>query len=183
MHIDLRDERRRPLFAVDVDLAAPPAIVHAPGDNGTSVHLDWDRALDDEHHLRHCPACGCRELFVRKPMPQVTVFVIILLVSAIAMLLYGQVNPLAALIGFAVLAVVDIAIYLFTRRELVCYRCHSAFSGMPIRRDHPRWDRARAERYEPPEEGEASQEDAAATDDTAPPVEPPQRERDGASTP
>lgn len=154
MRIDLRDERRQRLFSVEVDLLSPPAVVRPPDGQGPAVHLDWDRALDDEHHLRRCPACGCVDLFARKRLPQLTAFALLLLAAVVVMLLLGveQVGLVAALLG--VMLVLDVGIFLFSPRELVCYRCHSVFRGVPIRRDHPGWQSAVGERYrltgEPP---------------------------------
>ena len=149
MHIELRDERRERLFAVDVDISDPPAIVHAPDGQGQAVHLDWDRALDDEQHLRHCPVCGCPELFARKTLPQLTAFAVVVLAAIVSMVLYGIGQPGAALAVFLVVVAIDAAIYLFTQRALICYRCRSRFTGMPIRRDHPGWDKALGEQYPP----------------------------------
>jgi len=162
MHIELRNQRRERQFAVDLDLDDPPAIVHAPSGDGRPVHLDWDRAIDDEQHLRRCPVCGCGDLFKRKPLPQLTAFAVIVLAAIIAMVVHGIGDePMLALAVFIAVTVVDIAIYLFTPRQLVCYNCRSAFSGLRIRRDHPRWDKSLGEQYPPP----AHRHDADDSDD------------------
>lgn len=150
MRIDLRNERRQRQFAVHVDLHDPPAVVKPPSGQGPAVHLDWDRALDDELHLRHCPVCGCGDLFTRKRMPQLTGFVLILLAAVVAMVLFGIGEAGLAVIVLAVVLAVDVLIYLFTRRVLVCYRCRSEFSGMPISRRHTGWENAVGERYPAP---------------------------------
>ncbi|MEX2389501.1 MAG: hypothetical protein WD534_16615 [Phycisphaeraceae bacterium] len=150
MRIELRNERRQRLYAVHVDLEDPPTVVRSPDALGPTVHLDWDRALDDEHHLRRCPACGCGELFARKRMPQVTGFVLILLAAVVAMVLFGIGEPGLAVLVLLLVLGVDVMIFLFTRRELVCYRCRSVFSGMPISRRHAAWENAVGERYPAP---------------------------------
>jgi len=152
MHIELRNTRRERLFAVDVSLFQPPSVVQPPvGSDCHAVHLDWDRAIDDEHHLRRCPVCGCDDLFMRKALPQVTAFAIIVFAAVVAMMLHGiGGQPMLALALFIAVTVVDVAIYLFTSRQLVCYRCRSAFSGMPIRRDHAKWDKTIGDQYPPP---------------------------------
>ncbi|MFP4144618.1 MAG: hypothetical protein ACLFV3_05700 [Phycisphaeraceae bacterium] len=149
MHIDLRDRNRRPLFQVQADMAHLPTVVRAAGDERRAVHLDWDRAMDDGGRLRRCPACGCGELFVRKRVPQVTVFVAVLLSAAAAMVLFGYGRANLAIITLAVVVVADVLIFLFAPRSLVCYRCHSEYRGIPIAAGHSRWDSGVDERYRP----------------------------------
>lgn len=146
MRIDLRNPRRERLFPVEVDGKAPTTIVRSP-DDGTEVYLDWDRALDDEGHLRRCPACGCRELFVRKDFHQVTGLLIVVLAALIAMLLFGARRVMWGFIVLGAVATIDAVIYIFAGRCLVCYRCRSEFRDLPIRRDHPTWDLSTGEKY------------------------------------
>lgn len=152
MRIELRNDQRHPLFAVHVNLDDPPAVVRPADADGPTVHLDWDRALDDEHHLRHCPACGCPDLFARKRMPQLTGFVLILLAALVAMVLFGIGEVILALLVLVFVLAVDVGIYFFTRHVLVCYRCHTQFSGMPIERAHVGFDNATADRHRPAEQ-------------------------------
>lgn len=148
MHIVLRNGRHQALFAVEVDLASPPTIVHSPAGDGQVAHLDWDRALDDEHHLRRCPVCGCQHLFARKALPQLTGFSLLVLAAIVATwLFYGGGHMMPAVIVLAIVMGLDAAIYFFARRELVCYRCQSSFHDMPIRSDHPRWQKTLSQRY------------------------------------
>lgn len=149
MHIELRNAQRQRLFAVEIDPDEPPAVVRPPSGDGAAVHLDWDRAIDDEHHLRRCPACGCPELFAAKQVPQITAFVLILLAAVIAMVLFGFGHVLGAVVILAVVLAIDAGIYLFARRKLVCYRCRSTFSRLPIARRHPGWETVVAEKYPP----------------------------------
>ena len=166
MHIELRNQRREHLFAVEVNLSDPPAIVHDPAGGGQAVHLNWDRAIDDEQHLRRCPVCGCADLFKRKPLPQLTAFAIVVLAAVVAMLVHGIGDqPMLALAVFLAVSAVDIAIYLFTPRQLVCYNCRSAFSSLRIRRDHPRWDKTLGDQYPPPDERDNADENNALNHD------------------
>ncbi|MFA9480418.1 hypothetical protein ACERK3_19285 [Phycisphaerales bacterium AB-hyl4] len=151
MRIDLRNEQRDRLFTVYVDLEDPPAVVRPPNAvGGSKAHLDWDRALDDERHLRRCPVCGCPDLFLRKQMPQVTGFVLIILAAVVAMVLLGIGEVGLAVLILVLVGAVDVAIYFFTRRVLVCYRCRSEFSGMPMSRRHGKWEKTTGEKYPPP---------------------------------
>ena len=140
MRIEVRNRRRQRLFTVEVDPAHPPTIVG-------SVHLNWDRALDDEGHLRRCPVCTCPDLFRRRRLPQLTAFVLVLAAAAVGMVLYGVGLPLLALVVLVAVAIVDGLIFLFSRYVLVCYRCRSEFSGMPIGRQQAGWEVSIGERY------------------------------------
>ena len=155
MHIVLRDEHRRRLFSVEVDLSSPPTIVHSPAGDGKVAHLNWDRALDDDHCLRRCPACGCPHLFVQKAAPQLMGFVLVFLAAVVALGLYHVGGyAFAALLVVGVVVMVSGVVYVLSPRELVCYGCRSVFRGMPIRRDHPHWQKSLDERYRPSEKGD-----------------------------
>lgn len=162
MRIDLRNAQREKLFTVEVDPASPPTVVrgtvesHADGEEahaaGTShaVHLNWDRAVDDEKHLRRCPACGCEDLYARHEFPRLTAFVMIALaaVVAIAMLGLGQLHY--ALIVLGLVGLVDAGVYLFfSGKVLVCYRCRSEYRDLPIGNEARSWRAELDERYRP----------------------------------
>ena len=72
MRIDLRLKPNETAFGVVVNPAKPPTVVKPRGPDGPTVTLDWERALDDQKRLRHCPVCGCPDLFKRKRVPQLT---------------------------------------------------------------------------------------------------------------
>lgn len=150
MRMDIRSLDRKRLFRAEIDPGKPPSIVQGPRDSdhaGKEVFLDWDRALDDEDHLRRCPVCGCRELFVRKDFPQVTGFVVVVLAAVISLVLYGVGNTLLAVCVLGAMVVVDLVIFFFTSRCLVCYRCRSEYRHLPIPKDQPGWNLAIGEKY------------------------------------
>ena len=149
VRIDLRDKDRRRLFRVAVGGKDRPTVVRPPDEPGREVYLDWDQAFDDEGYLRRCPACGCRELFVRKDFPQVTGFVIVLVAAAAAMALFGMEQVIAAVSVLAAVVLIDAVIFFFTGKCLVCYRCRSEFRDLPIRPRHPGWELAVGEKYRP----------------------------------
>jgi len=136
-----------------VNLEDPPARLEAPQgtppERAEPVLLNWDQAVDDEGHLRRCPVCGCPELFTRKDFPQVTGFVIVVLAAVAAMILFGMRHAIAGLLVLGIVAVVDLVIFGFAGRCLVCYRCRSEFRGMPISHHHQGWDLATGEKYQP----------------------------------
>lgn len=147
MRIDLRIKPDETAFGVEVDPAKPPTTLKPRGEKGPTVRLDWERALDDHKHLRHCPVCGCPDLFARKQVPQLTAFVILLAAAIAAMALYGFGQIWPAGLVFLILLAVDIVIYLWAPKILECYRCHSVYRLVPIRRGHPRYDKTLADRY------------------------------------
>lgn len=154
MRIDLRTPQRQRLFTVDVDPANPPTVVRPVGEpQGHAVHLNWDRAIDDEQHLRHCPACGCQDLYVRHEMPRVTAFVMIALAAVVAVVMLGHAQLTHALIVLGVVGLIDAGVYLFfSGKVLVCYRCRSEYRGMPIGGDAKGWETALDEQHKPAED-------------------------------
>ena len=103
-------------------------------------------ALDDAGHLRRCIVCGCPNLYCEKAFPQVTGFVVVLAFAGAIVGALGLATP-PLLIAMGVVLVLDVAILLFSRRRLVCYRCASSFHGAPIAGYHKGWDRTMAERH------------------------------------
>ncbi len=147
MRIDLKDVEGRPRLTLHVDTAKPATVARADDGRGPAVTLDWDRALDDEGHLRHCPVCGCPDLYLRKQVPQLTVFALVLVAAVIAMIFFGSGLNRAALVVLGVVLVADLLIFFFAPRVLVCYRCGSEYRDLPLGRGRRRWDAALAERH------------------------------------
>lgn len=148
MRIDLRNPDRQRLFTVEVDPTSPPTVVRgeaedpAEGDQSAThaVHLNWDRAVDDEGHLRRCPACGCEDLYMRQVFPRLTAFVMIALAAVIAIVMLGIGRLHYALIVLGTIGLVDAGVYLFfSGKVLVCYRCRSEYRDMPIGREARAW--------------------------------------------
>jgi hypothetical protein len=145
MRMALRDLRRRRVGRIDVDPAARPTRVRVPGSE-RDVFLSWDVALDDAGQLRRCVACGCTDLFREKNFPQITPFVVALaFAGAVIGALDLATTPMLA--AMALVLVADVAILVFSRRRLVCYRCRTSYHELPIARYHRTWDRATAERH------------------------------------
>lgn len=155
MRIDLRNPKRQKLFTVEVDPSSPPTVVRGEraGGNGSpgtghAIHLDWDRAIDDEQHLRRCPACGCHDLYVRHEFPRLTAFVMIALAAVIAIAMLGLGQLSYALIVLGAVGLVDAGVYLFfSGKVMVCYRCRSEYRDMPIGRGARPWESAMDEQY------------------------------------
>ena len=153
MRIELRDERRERVGRIEVDSAERPTRVSVmrPGrPEPGEAFLNWDSALDDAGQLRRCVACGCHDLVREKAFPQVTGFVIVMAFVGAVVGLFGLATNLPVLIIMIGVLVLDVAILLFSRRRLVCYRCRTSYHELPIARYHRTWDRTQADRHPPP---------------------------------
>ena len=156
MRIDLRNLDRQKLFSVEVDLEKPPTVVRGEVEDTEdgrketqqAVHLNWDRAIDDEKHLRRCPACGCEDLYVRNQFPQLTAFVMIALAAVIAIVMLGLGQLYTALVVLGILGLIDAGVYLFfSGKVLMCYRCRSEYHDTPIGKKVRTWQADIEERY------------------------------------
>lgn len=150
MRISVKDDRGDTRFALDVPLDNPPTVIRPPGGAGRPMTLQWDRALDDKKHLRHCVVCGCPNLYTRKPFPQVTTFTLVILAALIAMVLYGFDQVKLALGVLVVVLLIDLLVYVATSQILTCYRCQADYRGVKIARGQQRWESAVAEKYRRP---------------------------------
>ena len=54
------------------------------------------------------------------------------------------------LMAMVIVLIADVAIFLFSRQQLVCHRCRTSYHELPIARYHRPWDRAVAERHVAP---------------------------------
>ncbi len=155
MRIELRDERRQRIGRIDVDPALRPTRVKIV-EADREVFLDWETAIDDGGRLRRCVACGSSDLFAEKVFPVVTGVVVVLafagfLVGALGFLgLFRLAGSPYVLMAMSAILILDVAILLFSRRRLVCYRCRSSCHGLPVARYHRSWDRSVADRYPTP---------------------------------
>jgi hypothetical protein len=103
---------------------------------------------DRAAYLHACPACGCKDLFVRKNFPQKLGLAIV--VGAALAFLILAVNPRTFYMGVYVLAgaaVLDAFLYLFVRKVTVCYRCRAEFPDAPVNPEHGVFELSVAEKY------------------------------------
>ncbi len=145
--IRLNNEKREHLFNIHVDDQSPPSVVKDPNGEHEQVTLDWDGAINDEGHLRHCPVCECKDLFVRNDFPQVTGLVVVALAAVISLIMLYHHFVLYACVVLGLVVLIDFLIYFFTGKVLVCYHCRSEFRDLPIRDDHAKWELSIGERY------------------------------------
>ena len=98
--------------------------------------------------LEVCPACGCRDLFIRKDFPQ-GLGLLIVIAAGIAFLILAA-NPHTFYLGAWVLfaaVVVDGLLYCFVRKITVCYRCRAEFLEAPINPLHGGFELSVGEKY------------------------------------
>jgi hypothetical protein len=149
MRIQLRDRTRQRIGRIVIDAALRPTRVRVDG-SGREVFLKWETAVDDAGRLRRCVACGCSDLFTEKAFPQVTGFVVVLAFAGAVVSALGYATTPPVLVTMVVVLVLDMMIFVFSRRRLVCYRCRTSYHDLPIARYHKPWDRPTADRYPPP---------------------------------
>ncbi len=153
MRIEIKDRQGNPRLTVHVDPAQPPTVVKATDGRGPAVSLDWNQTLDDKDQLRHCPICTCPDLYAKKQVPQLTVFVLIIAAGSLATALFGIGLGRPAMIVLAVVVVLDIVIWFTAPRFMVCYRCRSEFHDTSVIGRATSWNAAIADRYPGPESG------------------------------
>jgi hypothetical protein len=149
MRLDLKDGKGDSAINVSVEIEDPPSIVGPTPQTPSRVSLDWDRALDDAGNLRHCPVCGCPDLYASQAVPQVTGFVLLAGAAVLAVLLAGLGEWKIGLVVFVLLVLVDVVILVTSRRGLTCYQCGTDFTGIKVDRDSPRWSARLDEKYKP----------------------------------
>ena len=98
--------------------------------------------------LEACPACGCRDLFVRKDFPQKLGFAIVVVagVAFLALAASRQRFYLGVLVLLAAV-VVDLVLYAIVPKITVCYRCRMAFRDVPLNPEHGGYELAVGEKY------------------------------------
>lgn len=129
------------------------------GPSNREVFLNWDTAVDDAGQLRRCVACGCPDMFTEKAFPVVTGFIVVLAFIGAIVGALGLATNLPVLLTMAGVLALDVAILVFSRRRLGCYRCRTTYYDLPIARHHRAWDRSAADRYPAPAVSTASKTD------------------------
>jgi len=98
--------------------------------------------------LQTCPACGCRDLFIRKDFPQKLGMGLVILAGVTFLVLAA--NPSTFYIGAWILvaaAIVDAIIYACVGKVTVCYKCRAEFRDRPLNPKHEGFELATAEKY------------------------------------
>ena len=141
MQIRLRDIERRPVGTAEVNPAARPPRIEVRAADGSvrEVFLDWEQALDDAGCLRACVACRCQELYRRRTPIWFTPFALVLAAAGLVAAMTGHSSDPLVLAALVMLVVVDVAVLALVPTRLICYRCGTSYSGMPIARQHRRW--------------------------------------------
>src|SRR5215218_9262166 len=100
--------------------------------------------------LTTCPACGCRDLFIRKDFPQKIGMAIVVVAGVTFLFLAASRNRfyLGALVLLAAV-VLDAILYFAVPKITVCYRCRAEFRDAPLNPDHEGFDLATGEKYRP----------------------------------
>jgi len=101
--------------------------------------------------LSVCPACGCRDLFVRKNFPQKLGLAIVVAAALAFLVLAAWRNTFYLGVWILVAAAaVDLVMYAFVPKITVCYKCRAEFRDVPINPDHHGFELATGEKYRAP---------------------------------
>jgi hypothetical protein len=98
--------------------------------------------------LKTCPACGCRDLFIRKDFPQKLGLGIVVAAGLSFLILAASRRGFA--LGAMILlgaVVIDLVLYALVGKVTVCYRCRREFRDAPINPEHEGFELATAEKY------------------------------------
>lgn len=145
MRIELRDSSRKRLARLELDERARPARVPVAG-CAHDLFPRWEGAIDDSGSLRRCVVCGCEHLYTRRNFPQVTPVIAVLAFSGAVVAIRGYAANPWVTAALVVLLLADVMILLFSKRQLVCYRCGAIYTATRIARFHRSWDRTVAEK-------------------------------------
>jgi hypothetical protein len=107
-----------------------------------------EAARQSNEPLTVCPACGCRDLFVRKDFPQKLGIGIVVAAGLVFLILAAR--PTTFYIGVWVLVVsvlVDSVLAILVSKITICYRCRAEFRGRPLNPGHGPFELAVAEKY------------------------------------
>jgi len=98
--------------------------------------------------LRECPACGCKDLFIRKDFPQKLGLAIVIVASiAFFVLAASRQRFYLGVLVLLAAVVVDALLYWLVPKITVCYRCRAEFRDRPINPQHEGYELAIGEKY------------------------------------
>ncbi len=149
MRIDLRNLQRELIGRLDLSPDDRPTKTRLT-DSKREVILNWDSAVDDGGQLRRCISCGCQDLFREKSFPAAAGIIIVLAFIGGVVGVLGLATSTLAQIGMILMLTIDIALLVFSRTRLVCYRCRTSYYDLPIASYHRRWDRSVARNHPAP---------------------------------
>jgi len=107
-----------------------------------------DESDESKDPLAICPACGCRDLFVRKDFPQkLGLGVVVVAGLAFLALAFRRATFYLGVWVLVAAALIDAALFLFVPKVTVCYRCRAEFRDRPLNPRHGPFELAVAEKY------------------------------------
>ena len=98
--------------------------------------------------IERCPACECRDLFVRKDFPQRVGLAIVFVAGITFLVLAARRNNfyLGAIVLIVAL-LIDALGYFLVGMVTVCYRCRAEFRNVPVNPAHGAFELSVAEKY------------------------------------
>src|SRR2546430_7229678 len=87
--------------------------------------------------LLSCPACGCRDLFIRKDFPQkLGLLIVILAALAFLILAASRGNFYLGAAVLMVAGMIDAVLYMIVPEITVCYPCRAEVRHGPLKPEH-----------------------------------------------
>jgi len=142
MRIEVRDDQGVRLGDLQVaDGLSPP---RGRTDQDIEVFPDWERARDDQGHLRRCVICGSDHLYRQRRLPRMTGFIVVLALAMAAAAILDLASGWPMLVAMVALLIFDVAVLVLSDEMLTCYRCRSGYRRLAIARYHRPWNRRTA---------------------------------------
>lgn len=114
---------------------------------GEVVVLQVPEALPADRTVTRCALCPSEAFFIRRDFPQRLGLALVILFALVASVFYYRENIPATFGILAAAVVVNLAIYPFTGRVTVCYRCRAEYRRVAYNPDHEEFDLATAEKH------------------------------------
>ena len=106
--------------------------------------MHWDATVDDSGRLRCCVVCT-GDLYRERAYPQITGVVIALAFAGGIAGVAGFLTTWVMLSAMVLVLLFDVAILIFDKPRLVCYKCDTRFKETPIAPHFQAWDQHHAD--------------------------------------
>lgn len=97
--------------------------------------------------MDQCACCGGTEFFLRKDFPQKLGLFLVIVFGLVASVAYYYQRVMVTFSILAALVVVDVIIYFFIGKVVVCYKCRAEYRGFPYNSRLGGFDLATSEKY------------------------------------
>lgn len=125
-----------------------------PVESAESLHCEhcgWDRLIGPDDWAAgipsRCLACGCEDLWRQKDFPQGVGLLLVAMGALLSTIAWAYHRPVLAIGTLLAFAAGDLALFLFMKDVLVCYRCAARFNKAELGNARTEFNLETAERY------------------------------------